>query len=256
MTTAKRVKEQCLMVDILRQAASPIVDEQAMQTFRHRWQVYSKVVDNDYLSHREAGAVLHRLLVEEIKRPFRFLDLACGDAALAVAALRGTSVSHYHGIDLSAPALDLARRTVAALGCPVHLEQADFMAALHEKPESADVVWLGLSLHHLQTPNKQVLMQQVRKVLGEGGCFLIYEPARLEGESRSGYLDRFEKVHRTDWTALTPEEWATILEHVRTSDFPEPSSVWAQLGRDAGFATVRELFTDPPGFHKMFCYQP
>ena len=97
------------MVNILRHApSSPVVDEQAMQTFRRQWQVYSKLVTNDCLSHRAAGEVLHRELVA-VNRPFRFLDLACGDAAMTVAALRDTPVIHYHGIDLLAPALDLAR---------------------------------------------------------------------------------------------------------------------------------------------------
>jgi SAM-dependent methyltransferases len=99
------------MVNILRHA-SPVMDEQAMEAFRHQWQVYSKVVDNDYLSHQAVHAVLHRELVTEVNRPFRFLDLACGDARLTVAALQGTPVIHYHGIDLSAPALAMARQRV------------------------------------------------------------------------------------------------------------------------------------------------
>jgi methylase of polypeptide subunit release factors len=72
---------------------------------------YSKLVDNDYLAHQAVRKVLHRVLLEQVNRPFRFLDLACGDASLTVAALQGTPVIHYHGIDLSAPALELARNT-------------------------------------------------------------------------------------------------------------------------------------------------
>ena len=245
------------MVNILRHApASPVVDEEAMQTFRHQWQVYSKLVDNDYLSHQAVRAVLHRELVAEVNRPFRFLDLACGDARLTVAALQGTPVIHYHGIDLSAPALALARQTVEALACPVELEQADFVSAMRERPEPADVVWIGLALHHLQTPDKQVLMREVRSAVGDGGRFLIYEPVRHEGESRPAYLDRFEQTNHSAWAALTPEEWAAILAHVRAADFPEPPSVWAQLGRDAGFPDVRDLFTDPTGLYTVFCFRP
>jgi ubiquinone/menaquinone biosynthesis C-methylase UbiE len=245
------------MVNILRHAStSAIVDEQAMQTFRHQWQVYSKVVDNDYLSHQAVGAILHRELVAEVNRPFRFLDLACGDARLTVAALQGTPVIHYHGIDLSAPALAVARKTVEALACPVELEEGDFVSAMRERPEPADVVWIGLALHHLQMPDKQVLMSEVRAAVGDGGRFLIYEPVRHEGESRSAYLDRFEQTARSTWAALTPEEWATILAHVRAADFPEPPSVWVQLGRDAGFPDVRDLFTDPTGLGIVFCFRP
>jgi hypothetical protein len=244
------------MVNILRHAAaSPVVDEQAMQTFLHQWQVYSKLVDNDYVSHRAVRAVLHRELVAEVDRPFRFLELACGDARLTVAALQGTRVIHYHGIDLSAPALDLARQTVKALPCPVELEQADFVSAMRERPEPADVVWIGLALHHLQTPDKQVLMREVRFEVGDGGLFLIYEPVCHEWESRPAYLDRFEQTNRSRWAALTPEEWDAILAHVKAADFPEPPTVWAQLGRDAGFGNVRELFTDPTGFYTVFCFR-
>jgi SAM-dependent methyltransferase len=245
------------MVNILRHAsASPLLDEQAIQTFRDQWQVYSKVVDNDYLSHEAVRAVLHRELVTNVNRPFRFLDLACGDARLTVAALQGTPVIHYHGIDLSAPALAMASETVETLVCPVELEQEDFVSAMRRRPEPADVVWIGLALHHLQTPDKQALMREIRAVVGDSGGFLIYEPVRNEGESRPAYLDRFEQINHSAWAALTPDEWAIMLAHVRAADFPEPPSVWAQLGRDAGFPDVCDLFTDPTGFYTVFCFRP
>src|SRR5215472_3275162 len=245
------------MVNILRPVSmSPVLDEQAMQAFRHQWQIYSKVVDKNYLSHQEVMAVLHRELVRDVNRPFRFLDLACGDARLTVAALQGTPVLHYHGIDLSAPALAIARQTVEALACPAELEQEDFVSAMRARREPADVVWIGLALHHLQTPDKRVLMREVRTTVGDSGRFLIYEPVCKEGESRPAYLDRFEQINHSAWAELTPDEWAAMLAHVRAADIPEPASVWAQLGRDAGFADVCELFTDPTGFYTVFRFRP
>ena len=82
----------------------------AATVFQDEWQVYRKMVDENYLFHREAYAALHDILTEESDLPFRFLDIACGDASATVGALRKTAVAHYHGIDLSTPALDLARR--------------------------------------------------------------------------------------------------------------------------------------------------
>jgi SAM-dependent methyltransferase len=245
------------MVNILRPASTtPVVDEQAMQAFRHQWQIYSKVVDKDYLSHQEVQAVLHRELVRDVNRPFRFLDLACGDARLTVAALQGTRVIHYHGIDLSEPALGMARQTVESLACPAELEQEDFVTAMRDRPEPADVVWIGLALHHLQTPDKRVLMREVRATVGDSGRFLIYEPVCHEGESRPAYLARFEQINHSGWAELTPDEWAVMLAHVRAADIPEPASVWAQLGREAGFADVCDLFTDPTGFYTVFRFRP
>ena len=82
-------------------------EESALAVFQ-KWQLYRKVVDNNYLFHREAYARLHQILVDEGSRPFRFLDIACGDARATAGALKGTRVAHYHGIDLSHAALDLA----------------------------------------------------------------------------------------------------------------------------------------------------
>src|SRR5262249_4941318 len=116
--------------------------------------------------------------------------------------------------------------------------------------------WIGLSLHHLQTADKEALMRDVRAAIEPNGLFLIYEPASREGESRDAYLDRFEKINKLLWAALTPDEWRSILKHVRTADFPESSSGWSQLGRGAGFARVQELFVDPTKFETLFCLQP
>lgn len=224
--------------------------------FRPVWDAYRKAVDHDYFSHRAAGRELHRILAGEVGRPFRFLDLACGDARTTAAALRGTPVAHYRGVDLSGPALDAARAAVRDLPCPAELDQADFAAAVRDRPGSGDVAWVGLSLHHLRTPEKGDFLRAVRAAVGEDGWLLIYEPVCREGEGRPAYLDRFEATYRPLWPATTPDEWAAIAAHVRAADYPESPSGWAGLGRAAGFAGVRELFTDPAGMITLFCFRP
>ena len=52
--------------------------------------IYRKMVENDYLFHREAYAQLRRVLLEEASQPFQFLDLACGDATAVATAPEGT----------------------------------------------------------------------------------------------------------------------------------------------------------------------
>lgn len=221
------------------------------------WPVYRKAVDHDYFAHRAVAGVLHRVLAGEVGRPFRFLDLACGDARTAAAALRGTPVLHYRGVDLSDAALADARQTVEALPCPAELDRADFVAAVRGLPPgSADVAWVGLSLHHLRTPDKADLLRAVRAVVGDGGQFLCYEPVCREGEPRAEYLDRFEAVYRPLWPAMTADEWAAIAAHVRAADFPESPSGWERLGRAAGFADVRERYTDPAGMITLFRFGP
>src|SRR5262245_34747502 len=90
-------------------AARARADEPSQAIFQQEWRIYRMVIDANYLFHREAYTCLHQILVEEMHRPFCFLDIACGDAAESVGALTGTPIAHYYGIDLSAAVLDLAR---------------------------------------------------------------------------------------------------------------------------------------------------
>jgi ubiquinone/menaquinone biosynthesis C-methylase UbiE len=243
------------MVNIHRHGlAASVLDEQAMGLFRRQWEVYRKLVENDYLFHAEASRVLHRVLLGEAAKPFRFLDLACGDAGAIVRALKGTQIAHYHGVDLAKPALDLARRNLDTLGCELELEEGDFIEAMRARPEPADVVWIGLSLHHLATADKRTLMGEIRSVLGEGGLFLIYEPTMPDGEGRDRYLERCDRLCRSLWTALTPAEYEAVMTHIRTSDLPETVSSWIALGREAGFSAVQELYKAPTDLLRLFCY--
>jgi SAM-dependent methyltransferase len=223
--------------------------------FEQQWQIYRKFVDNNYFYHREVYCQLHRILVDEVDRPFRFLDIACGDARATVDALKGTQVAHYYGIDLSQTALDLARESLAALACPVTLDHRDFVEVLRDRSEPVDVVWIGLSLHHLLAPAKLTLMREIRSVVGERGLFLIYENTSPDDEDRDAWLLRWERQSQPLWTALTPEDYEAMRAHVRANDFPETTSRWHSLGHEAGFDRVRELFVSPTDLFRMYCFE-
>jgi hypothetical protein len=55
------------------------------------------------------------------------------------------------------------------------------------RAEPADLAWCSLSIHHLQTDGKLRLMQAL--CASTGTMLMIYEPARLEDETRGGYLE-------------------------------------------------------------------
>ena len=234
-----------------RELTAPADDASAQAVFHQQWQIYRTMVDHNYLSHREVYDCLRQILVDEAPQPFRFVDVACGDAIEIVGALQGTRIADYHGIDLSRAALDLAGRALAVLACPVTLEQRDFVEALGEGAEPADVVWIGLSLHHLLTPAKLAVMRAIRGIVGERGLLLIYEPASPDGEDRAGWMRRWDE-QQPAWTAYTSAAWDTFAAHVRAADFPETASRWHELGRDAGFGTVREVFVAPSDLLRMY----
>jgi SAM-dependent methyltransferase len=226
-------------------------NEPSQAVFQQEWRIYRTLVDENYLFHREAYACLHRILVEEIGRPFRFLDIACGDATASMEALTGTAITHYHGIDLSAAALELARSSLARLDCPVTLEHADYVETLRDWPEPADVVWIGLSLHHLRTAEKLEILRAIRNILPKDGHLFIYEAASPDGEDREGWLRRWDD-QKPLWTAYAPDEWATITAHVHAADYPETASRWVSLAQEAGFAVAREAFVAPSDLIRLY----
>jgi ubiquinone/menaquinone biosynthesis C-methylase UbiE len=228
-----------------------VVDANAMEQFQKQWGAYQKLVDSDVLSHRAAGATLHQVLAG-ISRPFTVLDIACGDASLTKRALAGTEASHYHGIDLSEPAIELAAKMLDGVPYEVDLDHQDFVTALEQRPEPADVVWCGLSIHHLVTADKLKLMKAIRG--STGIAFILNEPSRRDGEDRETWLRRFLGAQEPTWTTLTPEEHQQIVHHIETCDLPETASGWLDLGREAGFATATQLFVDPTDGLRIFRY--
>jgi SAM-dependent methyltransferase len=234
----------------------PVVEraEPAQALFQRQWRIYRKLVENNYLFHREAYDQLHRILVDEVARPFRFLDVACGDASASIVALKGTRIAHYHGIDSCKTALELARETLRTLACPVTLDQSDFVKALCDQSEAVDVAWIGLSLHHLLTPEKLTVMRQIRSTVGDHGRFLIYEDASPDGEDREAWLRRWD-LQEPSWIAFTAEEWEAVTAHVHAADFPETASTWNWLGYEAGFERVRQLFVSPTDLFRMYCFE-
>ena len=115
------------------QGGGAVDDQAALEQFQKQWTTYQKLVDSDALSHKEVGKLLHDTL-KAVTKPFAFLDIACGDAGQMKRALGGTKVNHYHGIDLSEPALDLAAKNLAGAPFEVELDHRDFVDGAGQAP--------------------------------------------------------------------------------------------------------------------------
>jgi SAM-dependent methyltransferase len=215
--------------------------------------VYRKMVENDYLNHRDVYACLRERLVDAT--PFRFLDVACWTAECSADALAGTPITAYYGIDLVDAALAEAERILRRrLECPVHLVAGDYVPTLAAWSEPVDIVWIGLSLHHQDTSGKLEVMRDIRRILAAGGCLLIYENTSRDGEDRDGWLARWDG-QRDDWTAYSPAEWQAMRDHVATFDHPETLSSWRDLAAAAGFAPPEELYCCPTDLFRMFAFR-
>jgi hypothetical protein len=235
------------IVDLSAEAAAHALFNRQLETYR-------KVTRENLMYHREVYDLLREVLVAEAPEGFHFVDVACGDASASTPILKDTPIGHYHGIDLSARSLELARTTVATLPCRTELHCRDFAEAMASWRQPVDVVWVGMSLHHLQPAAKLRFMQDVFRSLRAPRLFLIWEPALLNGENREEWIDRFSLL-RPDWAALSDEEFAAMEEHSRLADFPETPEDWLAMGRDAGFAQAEEAFMMPNRMGRVFKYR-
>lgn len=82
----------------------------------------------------------------------------------------------------------------------------------------------------------------------------IWEPTRLEGEDREGWLERFHQM-RPDWAAISDEEFAAFESHCRASDYAETAATWIGMARDAGFRTADELMTVPNQLARVYRFR-
>jgi SAM-dependent methyltransferase len=224
------------------------------EDFFDHWATYQKAMDLNYLAHREVYARLELFIGGHLQQPFSLFDLGCGDAGFISRVLGRACVARYHGVDLSAPAVEKAKKNMAAVPCKSLFTVADFSIFVRESHEHADLIWIGLSVHHLELAGKTRFVADCRRILRKGGCLLMYEPMRKENETREEYLERWYGVCRSQWTGFEPQERDQIHEHILQSDFPETFSTLRKIGKESGFRRVESERIDPFGIHEWVCF--
>jgi 16S rRNA G966 N2-methylase RsmD len=213
--------------------------------------IYRRVVEADYMSHRALFGILHDLLKAR-SAPFSLLDLACGDAACSVGALRGTKVSDYIAVDLSEPALSVASSNARSLGCATQVLHRDFQEYVSAASRLWDIIFIGFSFHHLNSKAKVAFAPQIRHALSAGGEWIFFEPMLHGNETRKQFLDRWKASLEHDWQEFTPQEKTTIWEHVSRYDFPENLRTFERIALEGGFRTFEHVYTDPFCFYGAF----
>ncbi len=237
-------------------------DTGTVREFFENWALYKKIVRDNYLHHDQVYRRLGRFVRERFKQPFSVLDLGCGDAARMADVLAGTPVARYTGVDLSKTALELAEKDMEAVSCDKRFIPGDYLgfvddSALHtDIAGPADLIWVGLSLHHLPEDRLGEFFTACRALLAPGGRLLVYEPMRRDDESRPEYLERCRAYYRKHWTDLTQDELERSLKHVSVSDFQHPAKAYRKTAGAAGFASVDVLYISPDELFGMLLFAP
>jgi len=232
-----------------------IPEDISTEIFIKNWNIYRKIIENDNMSHRAGYSKLKEILLNEIKRPFTFLDLACGDSYYSSITLRDTKAVEYIGIDVSADALSFAKENLKDSGLTSTFIQADFIDFDQIVEQEVDVIWVGFSVHHLSTAEKLEFFIKVKNAISENGIFVLYEPIYTEGEDLDEYCRRFKETYDIHWKGLDKEEEEALFEHIRESEKPETTENWLRLGKEAGFKDAQKVFSERTGLYEIYKFR-
>lgn len=215
--------------------------------FQESWHVYRTVLENNELAHLTTIDSIARDLAVVGSGSTRLLDLGCGDGAIVSAVFdklkaqsSDVSLVKYTGVDASRAALDL---NAVDAGCRdlIEAELQSFLATSSDRC-SHDVVLANLILHHFDPEGKRIIVRQIADRLVDGGTFYYGDVYALEGEDRDAMLRRW-KPRIDEFKGLTPDEVASVWEHIAEKDFPSTVRFMSEAMQQAGL-TVEVLFSD------------
>lgn len=228
-------------------------DPKSYEFFLATWQVYRKIVDGNYMYHREIFSEISKLLVTRPNRPLTILDLGCGDAGTIRPILEGVSFSKYSGVDASQPALELARGELQAYGGRIELICSDMLSFLRESPpRTFECILVSFSLHHLDSEQKRDFLALCKERLSPSGLIILVDVFRNPNQSLAAYLDAYCEDMTQRWTRLTKEEAQMAVTHVRTYDLPETLEDLLQLAHQAGLSPQSDVRRY--GYHGMTAF--
>ncbi|MBN9518342.1 class I SAM-dependent methyltransferase [bacterium] len=139
------------------------------------------------------------------------LEVGCGEGVASVQlAYCGAKVD---AVDISPVSIDVARRRAETNGLTANFRVADVTRDDVAPPDTYDVVWCDLILHHL-TDSLGAIMDGVKRWLKPGGIFIAREPVAYAGWLKAARRLVPVTVDATDdEQPLRPEEFDVIAAH-------------------------------------------
>ncbi len=215
--------------------------------FTQHWYTYQKLIKENYMLHSQWEQLTTATLRKHFSTlPFHLLDLGCGDALPLLPCLKGQPMISYTGVDLSGPALDLARKHLSTLPAFIQLKETSIENYLSECHETYDLIYSSYSIHHLDDETKKSVFSKCYDLLKPKGRIIYIDIYREEQISLASYRNRYTSMVEQEWNILDPEEKKRITEHLTACDFPavltEMKDWFTQIGFEIEGGITRDQF--------------
>ena len=213
-----------------------------MDLFEQQWATYRRLVEQNLMEHREisdatTSAIYHWLSERGRKAPpVDMVDLGCGDLGQLAPLLRTLPLRQYLGLDLTKAVLTLAQDNLGSVPYHCLWEQGDLLHwACSGQNNCVDLIHTSFALHHLDQTKKLRFLWGARERIRSNGLFIWVDVFLPDGESRQDYLDRY--CNRVKgWPDLSERQRDSIMEHIRTHDWPAERSWLKQQAKNHGWS--------------------
>jgi ubiquinone/menaquinone biosynthesis C-methylase UbiE len=222
--------------------ASPAPDLNCVADFFNGWQIYQQVLTQNYMEHRQIAEIVNHYLREECPSLDSVLDLGCGDGVFSRQIFQGLTLGQYWGVDLAHQAITLAQENLQDLAPQINFFPGEISIFIAQCEQQFELILAGFCLHHLSAQQKQEFLREARRCLTPRGRLIWVDVFRQEGESREGYLKRYENIMKNHWTNLSTQVKEQTLDHICQSDYPEMASSFQEWVSNAGFPQPHRLY--------------
>lgn len=214
------------------------------QIFIQNWEIYQKIIHENYMKHKELGErVQYHLSALSLQAPINMLDLGCGDAHQIARQLTALKVNSYTGYDLSAQAVEFAKQHFeSSINLKFNIGQMEELIKADE--HTYNVLYSSFAIHHLKDEQKRELLEDCYNKLVQKGLFILIDIKRLPGQSISAYQLSYADWIKSEWHALSANEQLAIIDHLNTCDIPVETKTYIAFANQAGFSLLEEFEVD------------
>jgi ubiquinone/menaquinone biosynthesis C-methylase UbiE len=160
------------------------------------------------------------------------LDVGCGTGTLAVLIKRLYPTVDVVGVDPDSRALHRARRKADRARVAVRFDQG-YADALGYPDRRFDRVFSSMMFHHLEPPDQEGMLLEIRRVLKPGGRLELLDFEGADSPGPGGFSRLFHLHHRLQGN--TPDRILTLMTRAGLDDARMLDSKRRPFGRIAFF---------------------